>query len=132
MLPKLSVQYILSYYAYFFIYGSSRLFKMFLIDMVLVKQFIETIHCNMPCSHDSYIGLSCGYLGFFNQPIGLVGWMFANGLGGRGSNPDQIIPKTQKQVLDTILLNTRYYKVYINGKVKQSRERSSTFSYTSV
>ena len=34
--------------------------------------------------------------------------------------------------LDISLFNTQQYKVRIKGKVKQSRERSSTLSYTSV
>ena len=39
--------------------------------------------------------------------------VFANGLGDRGSNPGQVIPKTQKVVLDAALLNTQYYKVRV-------------------
>ena len=35
-------------------------------------------------------------------------------------------------VLDTSLLNTRQYKVHIEGKVEQSRERSCALPYTSV
>ena len=35
-------------------------------------------------------------------------------------------------VLDTSLLNTRHYKVCINGKVDQSRERSSALPYALV
>ena len=35
-------------------------------------------------------------------------------------------------VLDTALLNTQHYNLGIKGKVEQSRERSSTLSYTSV
>ena len=58
--------------------------------------------------------------------------VFANGLGDLGSIPGQVIPKTQKMVLDATLLNTQHYKVRIKGKVKQSRERSSTFPYTLV
>ena len=50
---------------------------------------------------------------------------FANGLGDRGSIPGQVIPKTQKMLLDTVLLNTQYFKVRIKGKVEQSREWSS-------
>ena len=46
------------------------------------------------------------------------------------SIPDRVIPKTQKMVLDTALLNTQHYKVRINGKVEQSRERSSALPYT--
>ena len=33
-------------------------------------------------------------------------------------------------VLDTSLLDTQQYKVRIKGKVKQSREKSSTLPYT--
>ena len=40
--------------------------------------------------------------------------------------------KTQKMVLDASLLNTHHYKVWIKGKVEQSREKSSAFPYTSV
>ena len=64
--------------------------------------------------------------------IGLVGSMFANGLGDLGSIPGRVIPKTLKMVLDTSLLNTQQYKVHIKGKVEQSWERSSAFPYTSV
>ena len=48
--------------------------------------------------------------------------VFANASGDRGSIPGQVIPKTQKMVLDAALLNTQYYKVNIKGKVEQSRE----------
>ena len=51
--------------------------------------------------------------------------MFASGLGNWGLIPDQIIPKTQKFILDT-LLNTEHYNRRIKAKVKQSREGSST------
>ena len=64
--------------------------------------------------------------------IGLVGRVFANGLGDLGSIPGHVIPKTFKMVLDTYLLNTQQYEVHIEGKVEQSRERSSTLPYTSV
>ena len=45
--------------------------------------------------------------------IGLISRVFANGLGGRGSIPGRVIPKTQKMLLDAALLNTQYYKVWI-------------------
>ena len=48
--------------------------------------------------------------------------MFANGPEGCGSIPGWVIPKTQKMVLEIILLNTQHYKVMIEGKVEQSRE----------
>ena len=62
--------------------------------------------------------------------IGLVGRVFANGLGDLGSTPGRVIPKTLKMVLDTSLLNTQQYKVHTKGKVEQSREMSSTLPYT--
>ena len=43
-------------------------------------------------------------------PIGIVGTVFDKRLGDRGSIPVLVIPKTQKMVLDTFLLNTQYYK----------------------
>ena len=58
--------------------------------------------------------------------------MFANVPGDLGSIPGCIIPKTLKMVLDTSLFNTQQYKVRIEGKVEQSRERSSALPYTSV
>ena len=58
--------------------------------------------------------------------------VFANGFGDLGSIPGRVIPKTQKMVLDASLLNTQHYKVWIKGKVEQSRERSSTLPYTLV
>ena len=43
-----------------------------------------------------------------------------------GSIPGRVILKTLKMVPDTSLLNTQQYKVRIEGKVEQSRERSSS------
>ena len=43
--------------------------------------------------------------------------------------PGRVIPKTQKMVLDSSLLNTRHYKVRINGKMEQFRERSSALPF---
>ena len=67
-----------------------------------------------------------------NRLIGLVGRMFANGPRDLGPIPNRVIPKTLKMVLDTSLLNTQQYKVRIEGKVEQSRERSSALPYTLV
>ena len=50
--------------------------------------------------------------------------------GDLGSIPGRVIPKTLKIVLDTSLLSTQEYKVRINGKVEQSRERSNTLPPT--
>ena len=41
--------------------------------------------------------------------------VFANGPGERGSIPGRFIPKTQKMVLDSALLNSQLYKVRIKG-----------------
>ena len=57
---------------------------------------------------------------------------FANGPGNRGSMPGRVIPKTQKIELDSSLLNTRHYKVWIKGKVEQSREKSGALPYILV
>ena len=50
----------------------------------------------------------------------------------RGQFPRRVIPKTQKMVHGTALLNTQLYTVRIKGKVEQSREWSSTLPYTFV
>ncbi len=68
-----------------------------------------------------------------NWLIGLVGRVFTNGPEDLGSIPGRFIPKTQEMVLDTSLLNAQHYKVWIKGKVDQSKESSSIIlSYTSV
>ena len=61
-----------------------------------------------------------------------VGRVFANGVGYLGWNSGRVIPKIFKMVLDISLLKTQQYKVYIKGKVEQSRERSSALPYTLV
>ena len=66
------------------------------------------------------------------RAIGLMSRVFAIGPGDRVSIPGRVISKTQKIVLDATLLYTQHYKVRIKGKVKQSREKSSALSYTSV
>ena len=62
----------------------------------------------------------------------IVGRVFGNGPGDLGSIPGRVIPKTLKMALDVFLLNTQQYKVRIESKVEQFRERSSTLPYTSV
>ena len=47
-----------------------------------------------------------------------VGKVFANGRGNLGSVPGRVIPKTEKMILNTSLLNTQHYKVRIKGKVQ--------------
>ena len=55
--------------------------------------------------------------------IGIMIRVFANGLGDQGSIPGWVIQKTQNMVLDAALLNTQDYKVWIKGKVEQSKEK---------
>ena len=64
--------------------------------------------------------------------ISLLSRVFAIGPGDQGSIPGWVIPKTLKMVLDAFLINTQHYKVWIKGKVDQSRESSSALPYTLV
>ena len=66
------------------------------------------------------------------KAISLMIRIFGNDPGDRVSVPGRAIPKTQNIVLYATLLNTQHYKVRINDKVEQSRERTSTLPYTSV
>ena len=72
--------------------------------------------------------ISCSY----SYIIIIICWHFAKGPGDLGSIPGHIIPKTLKMGLDVSLLNTQQYKVRIESKVEQFRERSSALPYTSV
>ena len=58
--------------------------------------------------------------------------VFVNCPGNWGTIPGQVIPKTQKMVLDAALLNTQHYKVWIKGKVEQSKEKNCALLYTLV
>ena len=71
-------------------------------------------------------------LGYCTPDIGLAVRVFANGPGDLGSILGRVIPKTHKMVLDASLLNTQHYKIWMKGKVEQSRERSSTLPYNLV
>ena len=61
-----------------------------------------------------------------------MGRVFVNGSRERGSIPGRVIPKTQKMVLDAVLLNILDYKIRIKGKVEKSRERFCALPYTLV
>ena len=58
-----------------------------------------------------------------------MGRVFTNGLRDRGPIRGQVMPKTQKTVLDASLLNTQHYNVSIRGKVEESRQSSSVIPY---
>ena len=83
-----------------------------LLYLVYYSLFFTSLDSKVPDNGCSY----------FYQTIVLMSRVFTNGVGDRGSIPGRVIPKTQKMVLDTALLNTQYYKVQIKGKVEQSRE----------
>ena len=75
----------------------------------------------------------CGKVGDRSRgPTNIVHRLFTNGPGDRSSIPGQVIPKTQKIVFDTSLLNTQYHKVRTKGKMEQSREMCTALPYTSV
>ena len=65
--------------------------------------------------------------------IGLISKVFANGLGDWSSILGRVIPKTQKMVLETTLLNTQHYKVWVKwsnpgkGVVPSSTPRCSSY-----
>ena len=61
-----------------------------------------------------------------------IRWVFVNGPGDLGSISGWVIPKTQKIVLDTSLLNTQQYKAGIKGKVEQSLEGSSALGVVAI
>ena len=71
-------------------------------------------------------------LNYHDRAIGLMSRVFANGLGDWGSIPGRVLPKTQKMVFDSALLNTQHYKVTTKGKVEQFMEWSSAFPYILV
>ena len=56
----------------------------------------------------------------------------AKDLGDQCSIPGRAIPKTQKMLLDAFLLNIQHYKVWIKGKVVQSRRRSSALGVIAI
>ena len=58
--------------------------------------------------------------------------VFVSGSRDQVSILGRVIPKTQIMVFDAILLNTQHYKVWIKGKVEQSREWSCALPYSSV
>ena len=84
--------------------------------MKVIKFFKELLEIKTTCKVASFLDVR----------------VFANGPGDLGSIPGQVIPKTQKMVLDASLLNTQHCKVRIKGKVEQSKERSSALPNTSV
>ena len=58
------------------------------------------------------------YLSKLNSFLGFRGRVFTNDPIDWDSIPGQVIPKTQKMILDASLLNTQHYEVCIKGKVE--------------
>ena len=56
--------------------------------------------------------------GIVSVAIGLMSRVFANDPGDLDSILGRVIPKTQKVVLDSALLNTQHFKVRITGKME--------------
>ena len=59
------------------------------------------------------------YLLYATLDIGVMVRVFANDPADLGSIPGRVKPKTQKILLDAILLKTQYYKVRIKGTIYQ-------------
>ena len=62
--------------------------------------------CSVHSYSDFNVKSFCIQLHDTNWAIGLMSRVFANDPGDQGSFPGRVIPKTQKIVLDAILLNT--------------------------
>ena len=58
------------------------------------------------------------YTVFYLPDHWLRGSVFVNGPGDQGSISGWVIPKTQKMVLDSSLLNIQHYNVHFKGKVE--------------
>ena len=61
-----------------------------------------------------YIHIFFQYMSLIS--IDIIVRVFANVPGDQGSIPGQVIPKTQKMVLDASLLNIHHYKAWIKDK----------------
>ena len=99
-------------YFFFFFFKKSNIENIVLITIKHL-QTNQILALNNPYRVDLLLNILAIY-----WVISLMSRVFANGAGDQGSIPDQVIPKTQKMVLDTSLLNTQHYKVRIKGKVE--------------
>ena len=71
-------------------------------------KFQDTPGTHRNCLITSFL-FSISYIlcfAWFYQHIDLMGSVFTNGMGGQGSIPCQVIPKTQKMVLDISFINS--------------------------
>ena len=87
--------------------------------LISINQYIylhETVHIfiSLYLSLSLYIYIYIYIIYYW--PIDILIRVLINGLGDQSSIPGQVMPKTQKMVLDAFLLNTQHYKVQIKGK----------------
>ena len=66
--------------------------------------------------HVTFLDQVLPFFGRIQWVIGLMSKVIANDPGDQGSISGRVIPKTQKMVLDAVLLNTQHYKVRIGVK----------------
>ena len=77
--------------------------------------------------------LNTQFLVLLNRAIDLMSGVFTSGPGDWGSTSGQVIPYTQKMVLDAALLNTQHDKVRVkwsnlrNGVVLSTTPRCSSY-----
>ena len=69
---------------------------------------------------------------YIQKFFGLAVRVFAKDPEDRSLILGLVIPKTQKMVLDASFFNPQHYKVWIKGKMEQSKERRRAIPYTSV
>ena len=75
------------------------------IVLVVILEILANTHNGISSSYSENIHIV--------HYIGLMSKVFINGPGDLGSIPGQVIPKTQKIVLDATLFNTQNYKVRV-------------------
>ena len=100
-------------------------------DLISEYFLLDFSHQRLSTSQQELKGLQTNDKAMVMATLG-EGRVFANGPGGQGTIPGRVIPKTQKMVPDATLLNTWHYKVWIKGKVEQSKEWSRALPYIPV
>ena len=85
------------------------------VKTYVFKRCIDANEKSCPILKSTKIILQIVFYYCLIPDIGMMVRVFTNGPGDEGSIPGQVIPKTQKMVLDAPLLNTQQYKVGIKG-----------------
>ena len=111
-------------YSYLHLYIYITYIREYLIFIIRVFFYaVISVYSSHSSPHSITLKIKLAY-------IGMMVRVFVNGSEDLGSIQGQVIPKTQKMLLDSSSLNTQHYKVWIKGEVEQSRERSSALPYT--